>query len=299
LVLRFIVSIITTSLVCYGGYWFWQNNPNVQGLVTDFISKQVTHKEFQTLELRYNADQVMESAKSELIRDHKYKYSEPQLKFYPYVLLDVKFSRNQEKTEEGTMLFSLVDGELILDTKSWEKTHGYEDCINAKVTKAEFLLLNTLARQSGLVEKKQLLGLSGGDPRAIENTINSCKKKKLLVEYAGGLRLHFDKPKLAELPVTRFDQPVVTKSYSNQTSITSNYTISQIKFLAESAFGKDFSIRGAKEVFLPIYTIRVENPDGTIQTTHWNGVNGSRMDMDDNHPEASSSNPLQSLLSGN
>ena len=294
--MRFIVSIITTGLICYGGYWFWQNNPDVQHFVSDFLSKQVSQKQLQALELRYHADQIMREAKSNLIRDRKDHYQEPELKFYPYVLLDIKFSKDQEKTKEAAMLWSLVDGELVINTKNWEVTHGYEDCINTRVTKAEFILLNAIASQKGLVEKRALYSLVGGDPRAIENTINSCKKKKLLVEHTNGLRLHFEKPKLAKYPITNFDQPVVTKSYKNATTIASNYTINQIKNLAESAFGKDFSIRNAKEVFLPIYTIRIENLDDTIQTTYWNAVNGVQMNIKDSEVETLSSNPLNSLF---
>lgn len=294
--MRFILSIITTALVCYGGYWFWQNNPEVREWVSDFVFKQVAQKEFQTLEIRYSAEQIMQAAKAQLIRDRNYHYREPKLKFYPYVLLDVKFSRSDQKTEEGTMLWSLVDGEFVIDTKTWEKTHGYEDCINANVTKAEFLLINAVAKANGLIDKKQLLSLGGSDSRAIENTINSCKKKKLLVEYSAGLRLHFENPKLAIYPITQFDQPVVTKSYKSAITVSRNYTINQIKQLADAAFGKDFAIRGAQEVFLPIYTIEVQNPDGTVQTTHWNAVNGCAMNVNDAHPESASSNPLQNLL---
>lgn len=296
--MRFIVSLVSTSLICYGGYWFWQNNPEVRDFASDFVNKQLSQKEFQTLELRYTADQIMNTSRSDLIRDRKYKYLEPQLKFYPYVLLDVKFSRTPEKTEEGTMLWSLVDGEFILDTKTWEKSHGYQDCINAKVTKAEFLVLNMLASQEGLVPRKQLASLTGSDPHAIENTINSCKRKKLIVESKNGLRLHFDQPKLATYPVTNFDQPFVTKSYTSAVTVARNYTISQIKTLAEAAFGKDFAIRDAKEVFLPIYTIEVQNPDSTIKTAHFNAVNGSRMDIPYNVTASSTTNPLQDLLPG-
>ena len=94
--------------------------------------------------------------------------------------------------------------------------------------------------------------------------------------------------------MTQFEQPLVMKSYKNAVQIARNYSASQIRTTAESAFSKDFTVRGAREVFLPVYTIEIQNPDGTVKETHWNAVNGKRMDLTPNAQV--SRNPLQRLL---
>jgi len=41
--------------------------------------------------------------------------------------------------------------------------------------------------------------------------------------------------------------------------------------------GKDFAIRKTTEIFLPVYSIVVQNPDGSQMTTYWNALNGKRL----------------------
>jgi len=276
--MRFIFSIISTALICYGGYWFWQNNPDFRDFAQTFAKKQLTVKEFQTLEVRYSPDQIMSANKSKLLPTRKYAFLDPKLKFHPFILLDVKFSKTPEKTEEGTILWSLVDGEMILNTKHWNKTHGYEDCINAHINKAEFFILNALAQHKGLMDRNTLFSQAHGEEHAIESTIESCKSKKLIVEYNGSYRLHFENPKLAVFPITHFSQPLMKKSYKRAVRLAKKYSANQIKTIAEAAFDGDFAIRGYEEIFLPVYSIDVKGPNG-INTTYWSAVNGTRMDV--------------------
>ena len=65
----------------------------------------------------------------ELLKDTDHVFLEPTLKFVPYLLMDVKYIRTQDKTGEGVILWGLVDGEMVINTGTWEKTHGFTDCI--------------------------------------------------------------------------------------------------------------------------------------------------------------------------
>ena len=60
---------------------------------------------------------------------------------------------------------------------------------------------------------------------------------------------------------------LLTKRYDEPTYLT-----------FRAIFGEDFVIRKTQEVYLPIYNIAVQNPDGSILTTYWNGVNGQQVD---------------------
>ena len=105
--MRLIFSILSTAMICYGGYWFWQNNPDFRDFSQSFIKKQLSAKEFQTVEIRTSADQIMRAHKAALLPSHRYSFLDSQLTFHPYILIDVKFSHSSEKTTEGTILWSL------------------------------------------------------------------------------------------------------------------------------------------------------------------------------------------------
>ena len=275
--MRFLFSIVSFAAICYGGYYFWQNHPDFRSAASDFVSRQVKTSDVQTLEIRYSAEQLMEKHKTSLLKNKKYAFLEPQLKFHPYLLLEVKYSRNNKTTSEGLILWSLINGEMVLDTLSWEMTHGYEDCLNAKVSKAEFLILNALARSGGVMDKKSLISMLKTNSSTLINLIRSCVRKKLIVETLQTYRLHFENPKLTQHPATNVEQWLVTKTTKQDVTAPKKYSSHQIKQLAENAFGQDFAIRKMTEVFLPVYTIAVQNPDSSIYTTYFNAVSGSQM----------------------
>ena len=47
---------------------------------------------------------------------------------------EVKYTTSDDKTHESIMLWDLTDGEMVINTKNWEKTHGFGDCITADAT---------------------------------------------------------------------------------------------------------------------------------------------------------------------
>jgi hypothetical protein len=59
--------------------------------------------------------------------------------------------------------------------------------------------------------------------------------------------------------------------------VAKRYSKSDIEKNAKAVFGADFTIRNSKEVFLPVYSIEVLNPDGSVLTTYWNALSGQRM----------------------
>ena len=55
------------------------------------------------------------------------------------------------------------------------------------------------------------------------------------------------------------------------------FTPGQIERIAKAAFGQNFAIRTMTDVYLPVHSIIVQNPDGSIHTSHWNALNGKRL----------------------
>lgn len=257
------------ALLVGGGWWFSQNNNDFKNIVSRYIE----NGEFQTLEARYLPQQIMDTHYKELLVDDSHHYLEPILKYHPYVMMEVKFS-SDKKTHEEAILWSLVNGEMVLNADTWEQTHGFEDAINAQATRDEFKIINALAKNNGFRSKDDLLADLKLDAEVINPWITSALDKHLITRKGNTLHLHFENPKILVIPQTKFNRLLVSKPYNYSQRVSEKYSPSQIEKIAKSAFGNDFSIRRMLEVYLPVYGINVENPDGSITTTYWNAVNG-------------------------
>lgn len=257
-----------------GSWILWANNPTIRTLVQSYVE----NGEFLTLEARYSADQIMEKHRAELLPDAQYSFLDPVLKFYPYLLMEVKYTQPNGRTREGVILWSLVDGEMVIDTDSWEKTHGFEDAITANASRSDFVLINTLAKYRGALSTTRLQKELNIDDAEMAKTLSSAKSKYLVIEKGNEIALHFQNPNFNVTPQTRINQWLVTKPYNHAQRVSERYSLRQIEKTAKAAFGHEFTIRHSKTVFLPVYSIEVQNPDGSILTSSWNALNGKRMD---------------------
>ena len=259
------------ALLGYGLYWANLTHPEVKSKALEFVNSGTFH----TLEARYSAKQIMDSHRRELLKDDKHRYLEPIVKFSPYLLMEVKYSHSDQHTGEGVILWDLLDGEMVIQTRQWEKTHGFGDCINANIEKNEFKIINLLAQKGGIIDKEYLFRAMQLETETLNPWIESCRRKKLIVQAGSQIRLHLQNPKLNVRPETIIDDRLVTKSCKQAEKLKKRFSKTQIKHLAEAAFGYDFTIRNSMEVYLPIYAITVENPDSSVHTSYWNAINGS------------------------
>jgi hypothetical protein len=269
---------LATLLICFvivglGGFWTWVYVPGVRSKIEDYFSSGT----FQTLEVRYSAESIMDAHRKELLKDGDHVFLEPRLKFVPYLLMDVKYNRSQEKTGEGLILWGLVDGEMVINTGTWEKTHGFTDCIASNATRQEFKIINALASKGGSWDREGLSKFLNIENNILDTWVDACRKKSLIVQSGNSYRLHLQNPKLQVIPETKLDQWLVTKSTKHALRVKKRYRSSQIENIARAAFGNDFAIRKTTEIFLPVYSIVVQNPDGTQMTTYWNALNGKRL----------------------
>lgn len=259
-----------------GGYGIWivtNNNPQMKTKVAEILD--MGH--FHTLEVRYNANQIMETHRRMLLKDDRHRYLEPILEFYPYALMEVKYTTPDTKTHESVILWDMTDGEMVTSTKNWEKTHGFGDCINANTTSQEFKVLNVLAKRGGELDREGLTKSLNVEPDILDMWIESCRKKKLIIQVGNQYRLHFQNPRLQTSPETVVDERLVTKPFKDAIRLHRRFSVSQIEKLASSAFGQNFAIRKVTDIYLPVHSIIVQNPDGSIHTSHWNALNGQRM----------------------
>jgi len=171
----------------------------------------------------------------------------------------------------------LLDGEMVINTSTWEKTHGFTDCLASNATRQEFKVINALASRGGAWDRDGLVHFLNIENHILDNWIDGCRKKSLIVQNGNTYRLHLQNPKLQVIPETKLEQWLVTKSSKNANRVKRRYGAAQIKNTAKAAFGNDFAIRKTTEIFLPVYSIIVQNPDGSQMTTYWNALNGKRM----------------------
>lgn len=271
--MRRVSFLVLVACLAVGTWWLWNNNDQLHRMVQSYVE----NGEFVTLEARYTPEQIMESHRKELIADLDRNFQEPELKFHPYLLMEVKYTQPDKKTREGVILWSLVDGEMVLDTETWEKTHGFEDAINSHAMRHDFKIMNALAKRNGSMTYEQLQNDLHVERDTLQPWVNSSLEKHLVIQKGNELQLHFQNPKILVAPQTKINQWLVTKPYNHAQRVTKKYAVNQVKAAAQAAFGDDFTIRNVNEVFLPVYSIEVSNPDGSVLTTYWNALNGQRI----------------------
>lgn len=257
----------------YGAWQISQTHPEVR----DEVEKFIPAREFHTLEVRYTAEQIMSTHRRDLLKSHQHKYLESQLRFYPYILMEVKYCPSPKKTKESLILWDLCDGEMVLETKGWEKTHGFGDCIRAGTDRQEFKVINLLAKKGGSCDREDLLKALQLDSTMLDALIEGLKHKQLIVFSGNQYRLHLQKPVLKTSPETKINERLVTKTWKNAHKVSKRFSLGQIRRLAQAAFGDDFAIRETSDVYLPIHCIVVQNPDGSLHSSLWNALNGKQI----------------------
>ncbi len=272
--IRLFFSCIMLAAVTYGAWWAWTTHPEIKTI----IHEQLETGNFLTLEARYSPEQIMETQASTLLKGEGYNYLRPSLYFSPYLLMEVKYTNAKNMTGEGQILWGQGDGEMVINTRTWETSHGFEDCINAKAGRTDYKLINVLSKLGGSASREDLLDHLYVESRILDKWLEDAKEKHLIVQTGNLYRLHFEKPRMLVSPETQVQHPLVTKPYKGSNRLPRKYSESVIRQNAQAAFGKDFAIRTTTEVFLPVYSIRVKNPDGTTLTSYWNALTQNRQD---------------------
>jgi hypothetical protein len=275
--MRILSTIITLAGLGYGAYWISENKPELKKEITEYASDFINSGEFKTLEPRYTSDQIMAMHKGELLKSDQHKFLKSKTQYSPYLLMEVKYTKKGNETGEGIILWDLLDGEMVINSNRWDKTHGYSDCIRSNIDQNEFRVINALALHGGTLDRESLVRVLQIENDVLGRWLNTCRKKKLIVQAGSFYRLHLDTPRLAMQPETVIDERIVTKPYKSAERMGKKFSHSQIKKIAEASFGQDFAVKHTLDIYLPIHSIIVENPDGSIHTSYWNAINGQEL----------------------
>lgn len=293
--MRTIVTLLILAVLAYGGWMFWQGNSDIKSMLPKNISIPFLNQvgksssgnnnaepagDFSSLEARYKPEQIIDKHFKSLSDDNERDLLSPSTLYYPYVLMEVKYTKDSKATGEGQMLWGLEDGEMVINATNWDTTHGFEDCINAHASTDDFKIINVLAKHGGIMDRESLLNALHVESHSLDKWIEDLRDKKLVVLSGNHYRLHFENPRLNIIPETRLKDPIVAQNVQGADRIKAHYSIAEVEQLTKAAFGQDFFIRREKEVYLPVYSIGIKNPDGSILTTFWNAYTGTRFKVE-------------------
>jgi len=259
--------------------WYSYNNYDRVSSEVGKISQFLEEKTAVTFELAVSGDAIMQSQSHELLKDSNHTFGKAHVKFVPLLLLEVKYVDDAKNTQEGRLLWSLENGEMVLDTKTFQTTHGFQDFIMQKAHDDDFYLIHLLEKHNGTLSKDALFDEAILDSDRIEAALADLKKKQLISIKGHDIHLHLANPMVKVTPSTNFAHILVTKTINHDDKIAPNYSPSQVKRVAQAAFGHDFAIRKEQIIYLPVIQIDIKNPDGSVLKTYWNGVTGKRMEM--------------------
>ena len=119
--MRIVSTLLTVAALGYGAYYVYETKPEIAQQAMDLVNTG----SLLSLEARYTAQQIMESQRYKLIKDGNHQFGAATLQYHPHLLMEVKFTNDNMETQEGAMLWSTVDGEMVMDTRSWQKPHGF------------------------------------------------------------------------------------------------------------------------------------------------------------------------------
>ena len=140
--MKYLIRLIMLLCLGAGAWWVDFTHPEYRTYVTDLLSPT----NFNSLEVKFTAEQIMDTHARSLLKSDEHHFLAPEIKYYPYLLMEVKYALDDRHTSEGVILWDMIDGEMVVSEKQWEKTHGFGDCIKASVDKSEFNIINLLAK---------------------------------------------------------------------------------------------------------------------------------------------------------
>lgn len=267
--MHLLLILITVAAAGCGFWWFVDVPFPWKETIANLAYLRTAH----TLEARYEIGQVVENQQKRLTKEKGARIVESTVKLYPYLLIEAKYT-SKKKTKEGLLLWDLSDGEMVLDVQNWTKTHGFADCMQARVEPLEFRIMMALVRNGGTCDRRYLQEKLEVDQKVLEMWLGSCFKKKLVQEAGDKCRLHLQNPRLIRVPKMEVGTKLPTRSCRQPNCLPKHFSCRQVERMAVTAFGSSFSIRKTIEVYLPVYYIVVKHANGTLQTHQINALTG-------------------------
>lgn len=258
-------------LIVVGGGYLWKEQQAIENLKDNLLS-YIDNRDILAFEVKHTPEQIIKAHYPELVSQDDASWQEPTLKYVPYFLLDVKYTEDL-KSREGVLLWGLVDGEMVLNTTTWETTHGFKDCLECQATRNDFRIIQALARHPHPTSIDNLQKELQVERDTLNLWVENAKFKHLIVQNGPLLQLHFENPKLLVVPQTQINSQLVSTPSANTKKVSAVYNRNQILALVKAAFGEDVKVRSEQIVYLPVYNFKSTKQD-QMYSADWNAVTG-------------------------
>lgn len=120
---KFKIALVVLTLGALA-YWMLSDQETIQKT----LGRHLERSPILTLKAYYTPEMIQEKQGTD---------TEPLLTFYPYLLMEVQYLTSTQKLQEGMLLWSTVDGEMVLDTATWETTDGFDKVLRGQAKVAE------------------------------------------------------------------------------------------------------------------------------------------------------------------
>jgi hypothetical protein len=258
-----------------GSWWLYHNNDKVEQFVDSYSSKG-KNQPFLALEAQYTAAEIEEAHRSELPDDRVDDNIQPALLLYPYLLLDVVYNNPDQRSREAVILWNMDNGEIVLDTNTWQTTRGLGRLVDAQADQSDYEIVKALSAAGGKTRRDHLVRALKTDVGTADEWLDNARNKGLIVQEGNSYRLRDPNLRLNSFVATNINGRLATKPYARTKKQSTTFNKEQIKLAAQAILPPNVTVRELKEVFLPVYGISLTHPDGSIETTYWNALNGQK-----------------------
>src|SRR6185436_11241689 len=107
--MRYFILLCICGAIGYAAWWGVDHYDEVSAYTTEW---QKNEKPILTFEVSNTPDGIMQKHQKELLKTPNHAYGKAIVKFLPCVLYDVKYTKEDKRTEETKMIWSLESGEM-------------------------------------------------------------------------------------------------------------------------------------------------------------------------------------------
>lgn len=269
---RSLVWLMVLGIAAAAGYWAYTHTERLQ----QYVLPSTKEESIDTFEALILPNDLL-TKQPHLLTTQGHSFGPVTLYFAPQLLLSVKYSHDSKSSKASTAVWDMIDGELVIDTNTFDHTQGFADCLASQAGADDFRILRTLTQSGGTLSKEAIIKELGGDDSAICERIENLKKRHLVIIANDVVRIHVESPLFKIEPSTLLTKPIVHRTTLYGNLLPTTFSKSDIETLVKAAFGQDLAIRNSRLVYIPTYEIQVNNPDGSVRKTYWNAISGKEM----------------------
>ncbi|ANH78469.1 hypothetical protein [Candidatus Chlamydia sanziniae] len=232
-------------------------------------------EQLEVFERHISVDQALA-----LFPEYRNSKSYIELNFIPHTLMHVRFSKEEPGkkhviSQEGEILWSLVNGEMVLNTTTWACSKGFRECLLLHARKQDMQVMQTLASLGGAASKESLSQALAMRNIPAEKVIKECHKKKLIFTSNSYIGTHFQQLQPIQGCTTTLHTPRVWLQKPRHSMLfPAQYSEDRVCRLVKMIFGENFLILRNSIVYVPVYKVFLVSIDNSVRIEYVNAITG-------------------------